>query len=141
MQDNIKTTTSFIKERAQKVSVLYVEDEEFLRNQTASLLNKLFKNVDIAVDGKDGLDKYFQNKYDIVITDLSMPNMNGLELISNIRKKNLHQIIIIMSAHKEPEDMGKVEINNEIEYIYKPVEMNQMLKILSNSIERLNTVV
>ena len=126
MNDNTKTALELLKEKAKNISILYVEDEEVLRTKTGSLFNKLFKNVEMAVDGKDGLDKYLHNKYDIVITDISMPNMNGLELISNIRKNNLNQEIIIMSAYTESEYTDQINTANVTGYIYKPVEINQM---------------
>lgn len=138
MKNNTKTALVLLKEKAKNMSVLYIEDEEFLRNSTASMLNKLFQNVEVAVDGKDGLDKYLHNKYDIVITDVSMPNMNGLELISNIQKNNLHQEIIIMSAHTESKFTDQTKTANVAGYIYKPVEINQMIEVLSSSIDRLN---
>ena len=138
MKNDTKTTVELLKEKAKKMSVLYVEDEELLRNKTGSMLSKLFQNVDLAVDGKEGLDKYLHNKYDIVITDISMPNMNGLELISNIRKNDLDQEIIIMSAYTESEYTDQVNTANVTGYIYKPVEINQMLEILSSSIDKVN---
>jgi len=138
MKSSTTTTLISLKEKAKNISLLYVEDEEHLRNTTASMLSKLFQNVAVAVDGKDGLDKYLHNKYDIVITDISMPNMNGLELISNIRKHNLQQEIIIMSAHTESEYTNQGETADLIDYIYKPVEINQLLEVLNNSINRLN---
>jgi YesN/AraC family two-component response regulator len=138
MNNDTKITIALLKAKAKKISVLYVEDEELLRNTTSSLLNKLFQHVEVAVDGKDGLDKYFHNKYDIVITDILMPNMNGLELISNIRKNDLQQEIIIMSAYTESEYIDQAKTVNVTGYIYKPIEMNQMLKVLSSSIDKLN---
>ena len=133
MQNNTKTTIGLLKEKAKNISVLYVEDEEILRITTADFLSKLFQKVEVAVDGKDGLDKYLHAKYDIVITDITMPNMNGLELISSIRKYNLHQEIIVMSAHTD-----QVNTADVAGFIFKPVEMNQMVEILVISIDRLN---
>ena len=136
MNDNTKTALELLKEKAKNISILYVEDEEVLRTKTGSLFNKLFKNVEMAVDGKDGLDKYLHNKYDIIITDIMMPNMNGLELISNIRKNDSDQEIIIMSAYTESEYTDQINTANITGYIYKPVEINQMLEVLGSSIER-----
>ena len=140
MQNDTKTTVKLLKEKAKNMSVLYVEDEEFLRITTSGFLSKLFQNVEVAVDGKDGLDKYHHNKYDIVITDISMPNMNGLELINNIRKNNPHQEIIIMSAYTESEYTDQIDTADVAGNIYKPVEINQMLEILSISIDKVNPI-
>ena len=138
MEDNTPLLIKLLKEKSKKMSALYVEDEEDLRISTASFLRKLFQNVETAVDGKDAFDKYLHNKYDIVITDISMPNMNGLELISNIRKINLYQEIIIMTAHTESKYTNQINTANVAGIIYKPVDINQMLEILSISCDRLN---
>jgi YesN/AraC family two-component response regulator len=138
MENILLTTIGLLKEKSKNISVLYVEDEELLRNKTGSMLNKLFQNVDLAINGKEGLDKYLHNKYDIVITDISMPNMNGLELIKNIRKNDLHQEIIIMSAFTESEYSDKLKTADITGYIYKPVEIKQMIEVLSGSIDRIN---
>ncbi len=140
MINDINITIKLLKEKAKKVSVLYVEDEEVLRNKTGSMLSKLFKKVELAADGIEGLDKYICNKYDIVITDISMPKMNGLELISHIHKANPHQEIIIMSAYTESEYTDQINTANVTGYIYKPVEMNQMFEVLNNSLDRLHNV-
>jgi CheY-like chemotaxis protein len=65
-------------EKAKGISILYAEDEKELREKTAIFLNKIFTDVDVAADGKEALDKYLLRNYDIVITDIQMPNMNGL---------------------------------------------------------------
>lgn len=137
--NNHKIDINILKEKAKNLSVLYVEDEELLRNNTAILLSKLFLNVEVAVDGKDGLDKYIHNKYDILITDISMPNMNGLELINNIRKINTDQEIIIMSAYTESVYTDQINSANVTGYIYKPVDMKQMFEMINISIDKLNS--
>ncbi len=133
MNNDMKINLNVLKEKSKNLTVLYIEDEENLRTTTAFLLNKLFQNVDVAVDGKEGLDKYNAGKYDLIITDLSMPNMNGDELIANIRKVNLAQEIIIMSAYTD-----KVKEFDISGYIYKPVDLNQMLEVINCSVEKLN---
>ena len=140
MQKNTEMTLELFREKAKNISILYVEDEELLRNNTATLLRKLFQNVEVAVDGQEGLDKYLHNKYDIVITDISMPNMNGLDLISNIRRNDFNQEIIIMSAYTESTYTDQINTANVTGYIYKPVNMKQMLEVLNLSIDRLNDI-
>jgi len=133
-QINLKT----LMEESKNLTVLYAEDEELLRNNTSVLLRKLFQNVDVAEDGQDAFNKYLHNKYDIVITDISMPNMDGLELIDRIRQKSLSQEIIIMSAYTESSYTEQINTADVTGYIYKPVDMNQMFEILKTSIDRLN---
>lgn len=137
MSNSTKIDLKILMAESKNITVLYAEDEELLRNNTAMLLRKLFQNVDVVVDGKDAFNKYLENKYDIVITDISMPNMNGLELIDNIRQNNLDQEIIIMSAYTETTYTDQINTANVSGYIYKPVNLNQMFEVLKNSIDKL----
>ncbi|MEA3513039.1 MAG: response regulator [Campylobacterota bacterium] len=72
------------------LNVLYIEDDKNFRDETKDLFENIFKSVDIAFDGEMGLSlykQYFKNYfsyYDIVITDISMPKMDGIELIKSI---------------------------------------------------------
>ncbi|MEA3384245.1 MAG: response regulator, partial [Campylobacterota bacterium] len=74
-----------LKELASKFSILYVEDESSLQKSVSTYLKKLFNSVDIAKDGEEGLELYKLNKYDLIITDINMPHMNGLEMSKQIK--------------------------------------------------------
>jgi len=132
-----KIKIELLREKAKYFSTLYVEDEEALRTKTAAFLSKIFKDVEVAVDGKDGLDKYLHNKYDIIITDILMPNMNGLELISNIRKKNKKQEIIITSAYAEQSYLTESIQLGVTGYIIKPLDFNNVIDVLEQSLDKL----
>ena len=73
----------FNNEFLKKLSILYVEDDEMARNQLARTLNRLFKNVILANNGFDGLEKYIKAKkdgikIDLILSDVNMPKLNGL---------------------------------------------------------------
>ena len=126
-----------IKEKSKKISILYVEDEEKLRDNMMMFLNKIFDHVDVACNGEKGLKKYLQKRYDIVLTDIQMPKMNGIELIQEIRKINEKQEIIVVSAYTDPNyliDSIKLGVTG---YIIKPMNFEQILKILKQSIDKL----
>ncbi|MCW8954721.1 MAG: response regulator [Sulfurimonas sp.] len=138
MNDDLKGKVNSLQKKAKKFSVLYVEDEPDLREKIALFLRKIFPHVDTAADGKEGLEKYLQNSYDIVITDILMPKMNGLELIRNIRQKNEKQEVIVISAYTDSEYLTQ-SIQLEVTgYIIKPVNFDQALKVLEQSIDKLS---
>jgi len=64
-------------------------------------LNKIFTKLDAVENGEEGLKKYTQNHYDIVITDIQMPKMDGLEMISRIKELHEKQEIIVVSAYND----------------------------------------
>jgi len=109
-------------EQTQELTLLYVEDNEDARESTLFILDDLFDNIIIAVDGKDGLEKFKNNKIDLVITDVSMPNMDGLEMSRAIKEIDNSLSIIILTALtntstiKEATEMG---IDN---FINKPID-------------------
>jgi YesN/AraC family two-component response regulator len=88
-----------LKEIAGTMSILYVEDETKLREDMEILLSKVFSFVSCAKNGQEGLDLYAQNHYDIVLTDILMPVMEGYEMIEQIRQKRPEQVVIIMTAY------------------------------------------
>ena len=84
-----------------QLSVLYVEDDVDIREQTVAFLNKVFHHVGFAIDGIEGIKKIQEREYDIVITDIDMPNMNGIEMIQEIRKFNKDQQVIVTSGYDD----------------------------------------
>jgi len=112
------------------LSVLYVEDDKDLREESTTLFKMLFKNIDTAEDGQIGLNKYNQNSYDLVISDVNMPNMNGIELCKKIKEINPEQKISIISAHDESSiliDLIKVGADG---FILKPMHMDDLIAAL-----------
>lgn len=125
-----------LKEIAQDFNILFVEDSKALQTQVAKFLNKLFKNVYIASDGKEGVEAFKKYKPDIILTDLTMPNMNGHDMIREIKKIDADIAIIILSAHSDSETLMKSFHIGVNDFIAKPVNAVKMiavfLKVLSN---------
>jgi len=123
-----------------KLSLLYVEDNQDVRESMAELLENYCSSIDVAVDGKDALTQY-ENRYrqtsryyDIVLTDINMPNMDGLRLIEEIRKINERQLIVVISAHNELDVLLKL-IELEIShFLVKPVDINQFERVFARAI-------
>jgi signal transduction histidine kinase len=123
------------------LTILYVEDNEDARESTKMMLNRLFKSVIVAVDGKDGLDKFkqYQNSIDIVLTDINMPIMDGIAMLQNIRDIDKQVYCIILSAHSET-DFFMDSINLGIDgYLLKPIELKHFLNILGKITHHIDT--
>jgi CheY-like chemotaxis protein len=84
-----------------KMSILYVEDNETIQMVFSNILKKFIKHLYIAKDGEEGLEKFKQKNPDLIITDIQIPKMNGIEMIKNIRKKNKNIPIIITTAFND----------------------------------------
>jgi len=122
-----------------KYKILYVEDDEETRKNFSAYLKI---NYDFAVfeanDGKLGFESYIKNKPDIIITDLSMGNSSGIDLIEKIRKTDSETQIIILSGYSETETLLKAITLNIVEYLIKPVRRSALKKCLDNTLTLLN---
>ncbi|MDD4506366.1 MAG: response regulator [Sulfurospirillaceae bacterium] len=127
-----------LKNLAKNLSVLYVEDETDLRQSVANYLKKLFDTVTVCVDGLDGLEQYKKQKPDIIISDILMPNMNGIEMLTMIKQLHPSQNIIITSAYTESEffvDSIKLGVGS---YIIKPINYDQMVEVLYTMVSKIS---
>jgi YesN/AraC family two-component response regulator len=117
-----------------KVTILYVEDEQDIRDGYTRAINRLAKELYIATNGKEGLEKYQEHDIDIVITDIRMPQMDGLSMIEKIKEIKPSQKIIITSAHSDSESFLKAIALQVDGYLLKPVDKNILKeKIISFS--------
>ena len=122
---------------SKNLKLLYVEDDEAAREAMLEILDLFFDDISVAIDGKDGLDKFTSSKIDIIITDISMPKMNGLDMISKIREINDDIPIIILSAHDESKFFIQ-SINLGISaFIFKPVELDNFINVLKKIIKKM----
>ncbi len=115
--------------------VLLVEDEEDAREILSFYLDTIFDEIEIAKDGQEGFDYYEksfnENKtFDLVLTDIKMPNKDGLAMIEEITALNDDQKFIIVSAFKDEEYLFRSIGLNVISYFVKPLEVKNMMEIL-----------
>ena len=119
------TSLKLIRDNISHLNVLYVEDENQVRDMTLQFLKKIFINVDSAVDGQDGLDLFKEKKYDIVISDLKMPRMNGRDMLSKIKELDKDVILFVMTASDSRIDVSSTVCDV---YLNKPVMISDFIK-------------
>ena len=108
-----------------KSTILLAEDEEKVRESFKKVLLLYVDEVYTACDGEEALELYHTHKPDILITDLKMPKLNGLDLIKTIRKENEDIPIIVTSAYTDQEFLLESIKLSLVEYAVKPIrEMN-----------------
>lgn len=113
-----------------RLNVLYVEDNPSVRQEIGELFVPLFASVDMAADGEEGLAAYNKKLYDLVITDINMPRLNGIEMIERIREINPEQKVIAISAHDEPAILGELIRKGINSFILKPINLDGMFAAL-----------
>ncbi len=119
------------------LTALYVEDEKELRDVVNSLIGTLFKNCYLGENGEDGLNifKKHQDEIDIVITDISMPKINGLEMSKEIRKLDKKIPIIITTAHNDKDFLHKAIETGVTKFVTKPLDMHFLIESLKTALE------
>lgn len=126
--------TKKLKKLCSNFKVLLVDDEEAARTQVYNILVLFFHTVLVAKDGVEALEIYKETNPDLVITDLTMPRMGGLELTKAIRNIFSKQKIIVISAHTET-DVIISAIKNSIDgYILKPIEAKQLFESVEKAV-------
>jgi YesN/AraC family two-component response regulator len=127
-----------LKDLLKDSSLLFVDDEEAIRESFADMFPSFFKEVEIASDGVEALEIYKQREFDLVISDIRMPNMDGIELTQHIKEINPKQPVIIISAHSESEYFMELIESGIDGFILKPIKpkllFEKISQILSSSI-------
>ncbi len=129
---NLKNLYKYTK----NLHLLYVEDDMALREETAEILEDFFASIKVSADGKSGLECYkeFYKKngqyFDIVITDINMPIMNGIEMSEAIMTLNARQSIFIVSAYNEPHYLTKLINMGVDKFLIKPLQTKQLVHAL-----------
>ncbi len=122
-----------------KMSILYVEDEEFVRESFTNLLTRNIQSVHIACDGIEGLDLYKKHHIDIVISDINMPKMNGLEMAKQIKEINSESTIVFTTAFGDNENLQKsIDIGVD-GYLIKPIDINKVFTKLNSLAKQINS--
>ncbi len=110
--------------------VLFVEDENDIREALSSAIEDEFSKLISARDGEDGLKKFKKHKPDIVVTDISMPIMDGLEMTKAIKAISRETPVIILSAFSEKERLLKAIDVGVDKYLIKPIDPDELMETL-----------
>lgn len=121
-----------LKKLTQKLRVLYVEDEDKIREGTITFLNHFFDDMVVASDGAAGLECFEKEAFDLVITDLKMPKLSGESLIEAIKAQRPETIVIAMSGVSGNEGREKIECDY---FIQKPANIQDFTSVLTQILE------
>lgn len=128
------STTPFY---AEELHTLYVEDNKEQQLHTSELLRHFFGRVTIASDGEEGLAKFKEDSYDIVLTDINMPKMNGIKMIARIKELDEHIPMLILSAHDETDYLIDAISLGVDGYLLKPLNIEHLARTLKKSVEKI----
>ncbi len=112
------------------ISILIAEDEEQLLNSMVEYLELFFEHVYTAEDGVSAYEIYKKQEPDIIISDIHMPQLDGLSMIEKIRKNDLQTKIIITTAHSDKEKLMQAIELHLVKYLIKPVQSDKLKELL-----------
>ncbi len=136
-----KIKETLLKELIQtskNLKVLYVEDNENVRLQTAKVLSIYFENITLSKNAKEALKEFKNSDFDLIFTDIDMPEINGLEMIKQIRKKDDFIPIIVISAYDNTEYLLKTIEYGIDGYILKPFKFDTIQNTIKKAISKLH---
>jgi PAS domain S-box-containing protein len=122
------------------MTLLYIEDDPQARDAANSLFSDFFDDVIVGFDGEDGARLFASNyhKIDLVITDITMPRMNGIEMIHAIRQINPDIAIIVLSAHNETSFLTQTIEAGVDGYLIKPLNVTLLIRSIGKVVEKLH---
>lgn len=107
--------------------ILVVDDEEIIRESLSFVLKKEGFEVDEAANGREAYEKFLDDPYDVVITDLEMPQMKGIELLENVMQAHPQSLVVIITAYGSLETAIVALRKGASDYILKPIEFDELL--------------
>ena len=121
-------------------SILIIDDEKSIRKTLTEILSYEGYKIDEAADGEEGLKKFKEKNFDIVLCDIKMPKLDGIEFLEKAKEINDEVPIIIISGHGNIETAVEAVKKGAYDYISKPPDLNRMLITLRNAMDKTSLV-
>ncbi len=122
------------------ISILVVDDERAIRNSLKEILEYENYKVEIAENGADALSKVQNGKFDLIFSDIKMPEMDGIAFLEAVLKERGDVPVIMMSGHAEIDTAVKSIKLGAYDFISKPLDMNRILVTVRNALDKKNLV-
>jgi two-component system response regulator (stage 0 sporulation protein F) len=116
-------------------SILLVDDDPEFRKAMKKMFEKSGYNVTVAADGQEALEALSEESFDLIISDLRMPNLNGMELMEELKRRRINLPVIFITAYGEVESYMDLMNLGAFEYINKPVKGQEILGVVRKALE------
>jgi DNA-binding NtrC family response regulator len=120
--------------------ILVIDDERSIRNSLKDILEYEKHTVELAEDGKTGLEMLQNGEYDIVLCDIKMPEMDGIEVLEQIIEARYDVSTVMISGHGTVETAVEAIKKGAFDFIEKPLDLNRLLITIKNATERTDLI-
>ena len=117
-------------------SILIIDDEKAIRKTLSEILSYEGYKIDEAADGEEGIKKFSNTSYDVVLCDIKMPKLDGIEFLEKAREINADVPIIVISGHGNIDTAVEAVKKGAFDYISKPPDLNRLLITLRNALDK-----
>jgi len=121
-------------------NILIIDDEKAIRKTLTEILSYEGYKIEEAGDGEEGLKKFRDKSYDVVLCDIKMPKLDGLEFLDKAREANPDVPVIMISGHGTIETAVEAVKKGAYDYISKPPDLNRLLITIRNAMDKTNLV-
>ncbi len=120
--------------------ILVIDDERSIRNTLKDILEYEDHKVSLAEDGPSGIDMFKQEKFELVLCDIKMPEMDGMEVLQQLEELNSDVPVVMISGHGNIETAVESIKKGAYDFISKPLDLNRLLVTVKNALERTDLV-
>ncbi|MBU0519663.1 response regulator [bacterium] len=128
--------TDVVNKSIDALTILIVDDESYICELIAELLGEHDHQCDTAFDGMDALEKMSLKKYDVVLTDIKMPRMDGFTLLKNAHQLYPHSAVVVMTAFGQTYSVRQALNMGAEEYLPKPFNSEEVLSAVERAYQR-----
>lgn len=115
------------------IKVLLVDDEDAFTTSLKRVLNRRGFDVDVSSDGLSGLARIVQGDYDVVVLDVKMPGMNGIQVLTEIKRLSLPTRVILLTGHFSLPDEETTLKSGAFAYLLKPYPIMKLVELIENA--------
>jgi two-component system nitrogen regulation response regulator NtrX len=121
-------------------NILVIDDEKSIRNTLQEIFEYENHKVELAINGPEGIEFFEKNEFDVVLCDIKMPEMDGIEVLERLLEKSRDVPVIMISGHGNIDTAVEAIKKGAYDFIEKPLDLNRLLVTVRNAIERIDLV-
>ncbi len=120
------------------MKILIIDDERAIRNSLKEILLDEGYDVEVAEDGKAGLEAAGKNRYDVIFCDIKMPGMEGTEVLVKLQEEGIDSAVVMISGHGDIDTAVDCIKKGAFDFIQKPLDLNRILITIKNATDKVN---